>query len=311
MVKRGDVLQGKYLIENVVAQGDMSLVVAAHHLQLDQRVALKFMLPELMAEPQARVRFQREARVAVQLSSQHTARVFDVGEMRDGLPYIVMEYLTGKDLRTVLGERKRLPVETAVCYVLQACEAIAEAHALGVVHRDLKPANLFLTDGPDHSPLIKVLDFGVSKVPQSDGVRVTNSQDVLGSVPYSSPEQIMTPDAVDARTDIWSLGVTLHELVSGISPFKDTNPGLTSVKILYMASPSLAGRAGGLAPAFAAAVDRCLAKHPQDRFGNVADLAAGIAPYGGPTVADAPRRIARILNAGTADRASPGGPQNL
>jgi eukaryotic-like serine/threonine-protein kinase len=298
VVKRGDVLEGKYLIEKVVAQGDRSLVVAAHHLQLDQPVALKFMLPELMAQPQARERFQREARVAVQLSSKHAARVLDVGEMRGGLPYIVMEYLTGKDLRTVLRERRRLPVETAVCYVLQACEAIAEAHALGVVHRDLKPANLFLTDGPDHSPLIKVLDFGVSKVPQSDTTRLTDSQDVLGSVPYSSPEQIMTPDAVDARTDIWSLGVTLHELVSGTSPFLDSNPGLTSVKVLYHPSPSLAAHAGGLAPAFVAAVDRCLAKKPRDRFASVAELAAGIAPYGGPTVADAPRRIGRILKAG-------------
>src|SRR5262249_21959882 len=152
-----------YKVERVLGQGGMGVVVAALHQQLEQRVALKFLLPEGAADATVVGRFVREARAAVRLRSEHVARVLDVGMADTGTPYIVMEYLEGRDLASVLNEERQLSIPRAVTYVLQASEAIAEAHALGIVHRDLKPANLFLTCRPDGTPCVKVLDFGVSK----------------------------------------------------------------------------------------------------------------------------------------------------
>ena len=149
----------------------MGVVVAAHHLQLDERVALKFLLPEALGNAEAVARFAREARAAVKIESEHVARVIDVGSLENGAPYMVMEYLEGSDLAAWLRERGPLPVEQAVDFVLQACEAIAEAHALGIVHRDLKPANLFCVAAPDGLLSIKVLDFGISKVRPPAGAR--------------------------------------------------------------------------------------------------------------------------------------------
>src|SRR6266542_4042743 len=162
-VSEGDLLAGKYRVERVLGGGGMGVVVAAHHLQLARRVALKFLLPEACSQPGSVERFLREARSAAQIGSEHVARVSDVGTLETGAPYMVMEYLKGDDLSQVLKTRGRLPLQEALDYVLQACEAVAEAHAIGIVHRDLKPANLFLTQRADGSPLVKVLDFGISK----------------------------------------------------------------------------------------------------------------------------------------------------
>src|SRR3954465_531507 len=162
-VHEGQILAGKFRIERVLGQGGMGVVVAATHLQLDQRVALKFLLPEALSNPEAVERFAREARAAVKIKSEHVARVADVGTLESGAPYMVMEYLEGSDLATWLQQRGKLPVEQAIEFVLQACEAIAEAHALGIVHRDLKPANLFVIQRADGVLAVKVLDFGISK----------------------------------------------------------------------------------------------------------------------------------------------------
>src|SRR6478752_489071 len=162
-LNEGEVLAGKYRIERVLGQGGMGIVVAATHLQLGERVALKFLLPEALSNPLAVERFAREARAAVKIKSEHVARVSDVGTLENGAPYMVMEYLDGSDLAAWLTQRGRLPVEQAVEFVLQASEAIAEAHSLGIVHRDLKPANLFVTRRPDGALSVKVLDFGISK----------------------------------------------------------------------------------------------------------------------------------------------------
>ena len=159
----GEIVAGKYRIERVLGQGGMGVVVAAMHEQLRQRVAIKMLLPEAKASPNAVARFLREARAAAAIHGEHVARVLDVGELAEGAPYIVLEYLEGEDLARVLRDGGPLSVEVAVGYVLQACEAIAEAHAAGIVHRDLKPSNLFLARRPDGSPLVKVLDFGISK----------------------------------------------------------------------------------------------------------------------------------------------------
>src|SRR5262245_55273398 len=162
-VKPGEILAGKYRVERVLGAGGMGLVVAATHLVLGRLVALKFMLPQTVGAGGSIDRFLREARAASLLRSEHVASVKDLGTLENGAPFIVMEYLEGIDLAQLLHERRTLPPMVAIDYVLQACEALAEAHAHGIVHRDLKPANLFLTRRPNGTPLVKVLDFGISK----------------------------------------------------------------------------------------------------------------------------------------------------
>src|SRR5579883_2351203 len=158
----GEVIAKKYRVERILGQGGMGVVVAATHIKLRQRVALKFLLPELAANAEAVSRFAREARAAASIRGEHVARILDVEELEDGTPYMVMEYLDGQDLAGAIASGP-LSVDVAVGYVLQACEAISEAHCAGIVHRDLKPANLFITRRPDGTPLVKVLDFGISK----------------------------------------------------------------------------------------------------------------------------------------------------
>src|SRR5580693_7216018 len=168
--------------------------------------------------PEYVARFEREARTAVKIKSEHVARVIDVGQLESGSPYMVMEYLEGEDLQGWLEKQGRLPIERAVDFLLQACEAIAEAHAMGIVHRDLKPANLFCIRRPDGTLSIKVLDFGISKAAGAS-MGMTSTQAVMGSPLYMSPEQMGSSKGVDARSDIWALGVILFELVTGRVPF--------------------------------------------------------------------------------------------
>src|SRR5829696_2386345 len=207
-VSPGDILAGKYRVERILGAGNMGVVVAATNIALEQLVALKFMLPGKAPNPQQHERFLREARAAARLRSQHVAHVLDMGTLENGAPYTVMEFLEGQDLAAVLAERGPLPVEEAVEYVLQVCEAVGEAHAAGIVHRDLKPANLFLTGDVSGSPCVKVLDFGISKL--SGALTLTQEKQAFGSPLYMSPEQMNAFKLVDARGDIWALGVILY-----------------------------------------------------------------------------------------------------
>src|ERR1019366_5384072 len=218
-VATGDVLAGKYRVDRILGVGGMGVVVAATHLQLDQKVALKFMLPLGLAQPELIERFSREARAAVRLKSDHVARVLDVGTLESGSPYMVMEYLDGSDLGQLVETHGPLPVYAAVDYVLQACDAVAEAHSLGIVHRDLKPRNLFLTGRNDGRALVKVLDFGISKHKTASDLSLTRTSEVIGSPNYMSPEQLKSARAADERSDIWALGVILYELLTGQVPF--------------------------------------------------------------------------------------------
>src|SRR5450432_412778 len=243
-VREGDVLAGKFRIERVLGQGAMGVVVAATHIQLDERVALKFLLPEALANADAVARFAREARAAVKIKSEHVARVSDVGTLDSGSPYMVMEYLQGQDLADWVRDRGAMPIADAAEFVLQACEALAEAHALGIVHRDLKPANLFVTVRADGTPCVKVLDFGISKFTtpgSSSDMGMTKTASVMGSPLYMSPEQMSSSRNVDARADIWAVGVILYEIISGRMPFEaETMPQLCGM-ILQEAPPSLRG----------------------------------------------------------------------
>jgi len=297
----GTVLAGKYRVERLIGAGGMGWVILTTHLQLEQRVALKFMHSTLAAtNPDAVARFLREARAAARIQSEHVARVSDVGTLDDGAPYLVMEYLEGEDLESLLRSSQALPLALAVDYATQACEGLAEAHAAGVVHRDLKPANLFLARRTDGSVRVKLLDFGISKMAPVGGVpdaAMTSTQALMGSPLYMSPEQLRSSKNVDRRTDIWSMGVILYEMFGGRAPFEaDTLP---EVCARIMAEPpiSLSTINPRLPPALDGVIMRCLEKEPQRRFADVAGLASALAPFGSPESRLSAERIARLARA--------------
>ncbi|HMJ12740.1 MAG TPA: protein kinase [Polyangiaceae bacterium] len=298
----GDLLAGKYRVERVLGKGGMGFVVAAIHIQLEERVAVKFLMPELCQQEEPVTRFLREARAAVRIRSEHVARVLDVGVLEDGAPYMVMEYLDGHDLSAELDRRMQLGVHEAVEYVLQACEAIAEAHARGIVHRDLKPANLFLTRRADGSPLVKVLDFGISKAIVSDlaeaQASLTATQSLLGSPHYMSPEQVRKPKLVDARTDIWSLGVILYELLTGSLPFSAENAMSVLAAVVSDPTPRVRETRPDIPEGLEAVVFRCLSKEPGQRFADVAEFAEALSPFAPASAAPSIKRIAGVLRAG-------------
>jgi serine/threonine-protein kinase len=267
----GAILAGKYRIDRMLGRGGMGIVVQAMHLQLEQPVAIKFLLPEVQ-NAQAIQRFMREAQAAVRLRSEHVARVFDVGALDTGEPYIVLEYLEGTDLKGF--PRAELGIGGVIDLLLQACEALAEAHALGIVHRDIKPANLFITRGLGGAPFLKLLDFGISKAwPTSD---LTASHATLGTPAYMSPEQMRSSRTVDHRSDIWSLGVVLYELLQGAKPFEsDTLPAI----ILKVVNDPLPRLTAPLPAGLDAVVYRCLEKKPARRFQSIAELVVALGPY--------------------------------
>jgi eukaryotic-like serine/threonine-protein kinase len=282
-IKEGSLLVGKYRVERVLGQGGMGIVLAARHEQLDERVAIKLMLPTMAAHGEAVTRFVREARAAAKIKGDHVARVSDVGTLETGEPYMVMEYLEGADLSKVLAHSGRLALEDAVDYLLQACDALAQAHALGIVHRDLKPANLYLTRHHDGSPLIKVLDFGVSKIASSalapNDSSMTRTSALMGSPLYMSPEQMNSARDVDARSDIWALGVILYELLSGEPPFNGTSLPQVCALILQGPTPDIRTSVPQLPEGVVAALYRCLERDPARRFASVAELFTALAPF--------------------------------
>ena len=298
-VQEGQVLAGKYRVERVLGVGGMGVVVSAMHIQLEERVALKFLLPEALGNPEAVERFAREARAAVKIKSVHVARVSDVGTLETGAPYMVMEFLHGQDLSGLIRDRGFLPCQDAVDFVLQACEALAEAHALGIVHRDLKPANLFMIIAADGAPCIKVLDFGISKIttPGSSGdYAMTKTQAVMGSPLYMSPEQMTSSRDVDGRADIWAVGTILYELMAGRPPFLgETMPQLCGM-ILQEAPPLPRLFRPDMPEGLQAVLLRCLEKDRNRRFGNVGELAAALAPFGGRNAARSAERSSKVLS---------------
>jgi serine/threonine protein kinase len=294
--RAGDVLADKYRIERVHTQGTLGVTVEAEHLQLGQRVVLKLLPADPRAPSEAAARFLRGARAAVQLKNQHVARVIDVGTLESGAPYMVTEHLSGSDLRAVLRVREWLPVPEAVDYVLQACEALAEAHALGFVHRNLKLSNLFLARRDDGRPTIKVLDFCVSVCPLEDvAFGVSSAGLVVSSLAYLAPEQIREPDAVDLRADIWALGAVLHELLTGVPLYSSSSaPGLFAA--IAADAPTLASHLRPEVPAeLESVVLRCLEKAPEARFADVGELARQLKPFASTEGRDSVERIVLLL----------------
>ncbi|XXY51270.1 protein kinase [Sorangium sp. So ce269] len=293
-VRPGDLLAGKYRVERVLGSGAMGVVVAAVHVELGQCVAVKFMRSAHHVASDARERFLREARAAVRLRSQHVARVFDVGTLESGAPYIVMEFLEGRDLAAFLKEGGALSVDDAVEYVLQTCEAVGEAHALGIVHRDLKPANLFVTEDVSGSPCIKVLDFGISKISGAD-LALTDDGQPLGTPYYMSPEQINSSKDVDARTDLWALGVLLYELIAGQTPFHAATLAEFYGRMLAARPTPLRERRSDVPPELDAVIQRCLTHDREQRWSDVAAFAGALAPHAPARARGYPERVSRVV----------------
>ena len=277
--QRGEVVDGKYLIEDVLGEGGSGIVVLANHLLLGQRVAIKFLLHHAAESGE---RLLREARAVSAIRSEHVTRVLDVGRLPSGAPYMVMEHLIGTDLGRLRRARLRLPISDAVDAVLQACEPIAEAHAMGIIHRDLKPANLFVVARPDRSLSIKVLDFGLSKVAHDRGGPLTAVGVVAGTPHYMAPEQMQSLRDVDHRADLWSLGVILYYLISGRRPYGGRSLPEMWLAILRGPPPPMASVGPQVPPELEAVILRCLERDPARRMPSIVELAQGLAPFASP-----------------------------
>jgi serine/threonine-protein kinase len=264
----------------------MGVVIAARHLQLDERVAIKLLRDDANVDTEHIERFVREAQAAVRLKSEHVARISDVGTLADGKPFMVMELLEGLDLGRILQDHGQLPRPHAVDLALQVCDALAEAHSLGIVHRDIKPTNLFVTTRRDGSPLMKVLDFGISKAQSTTQLSLTQTSSMLGTPAYMSPEQMRSARNADARSDIWSLGTVLYELVEGNPPFHAANFAELCVAVATE-DPRPMIHAPELEPLLAS----CLAKSPVDRFPSIAEMALALEP-----LTSDPQRARRQVN---------------
>ncbi|WP_394850467.1 serine/threonine protein kinase [Pendulispora brunnea] len=308
----GAVLLKKYRVERVLGQGGMGVVISAWHAALEQRVALKFLVGDAIRQREAVERFLREARAAVKLHSEHVAKVTDVGMLETGSPYMVMEFLDGRDLGDILEDGLTVPVSVAVDYVIQAIDAIAEAHARGIVHRDLKPSNLFVTRRDDGSNVIKVLDFGISKSDAfSSGIdkaALTRTAAVMGSPLYMSPEQFRSSKRVDWRTDIWALGVILYELVCHEVPFIGETVGEVFEIVLQNEPTSVRDLRPDAPEGLEEVILRCLRKKPEDRYADVAELAQALAPFGSGEWDRCVHRARRLLAGKSLSRLMTEGP---
>lgn len=310
----GQVLAGKYRVERLIGEGAMGLVLAATHLGLDEIVAIKFMRAEVQRLPGTLSRFAKEAKIAARIRSEHVTKVIDVGVSEPIGPYIVMEHLDGRTLADVLEAEGPLPVQRAAEYLLQACEGLAAAHALGVTHRDIKPENLFITAQPPVE-VVKLLDFGISKATLTgrvfgDDLALSKSSYVMGTPLYMSPEQIRAAPHLDSRTDIWSMGAVLYELVSGNTAFSAESMTEICAKILEAPAPRFAPPSPPDLAAVQAIVDKCLEKDPQRRFQSVADLALALLPLASERARAYADRSSNLL-AATRPSGPPGTSQEL
>lgn len=295
----GQLLGKRYRIERVVGVGGMGSVYAATDLNTTAKVAVKVLKPEAAGQYETVERFFREARAAVAIDSAHVVKVLDVGETRrNGLPYMVMEYLEGEDLGAVIQRRRKLPIDEIADYVIQACIGLSKAHSLGIVHRDIKPSNLWITKGTAGVAMLKILDFGISKTDAGSGVdeRLTATTSVFGSPSYMSPEQVRSAKNVDLRTDIWGLGTVLYEcLTGGRLPFEGDNAGAVFAAIIADPPQPIRLFRPDVPEAFEAIVLGALQKPRDARIGSASELAQRLAPF-------ASARTLEMLEAAALDR---------
>lgn len=304
----GSIIHGKYEVLRLIGTGGVGFVLAARHIGFDDLVALKFLRPEFATNQEAVSRFMIEARASFKLRSEHVARVLDV-DLFEGTPFIAMELLDGADLRSQLEAQRVLPVQAAVDYVLQACEALAAAHAIGVIHRDIKPENLFLLGHSEQAGHLKVLDFGISKVALVNTDRQTHqalTRVAVGTPPYMSPEQVRASSNLDARSDLWSLGCVLYELLTGTAPF-DRISVMQSCAAVLEEEPAPARDLRPVVPTeLSDVIARCLRKDAADRFSDVSQLAEALNPFGSGRFATYPARChAHLSGEGLGRRSTP------
>jgi eukaryotic-like serine/threonine-protein kinase len=299
----GTMLLGRYRVEDVLGIGGMGVVVRAVHTDLDTQVAIKFLLPNMVESASVVQRFLREAQATVKLKGEHVVKVIDVGKMPDGAPFMVMEYLSGADLGQVLKAHGAQPANVACDLLMQICEGMSEAHALGIIHRDVKPSNFFVTRGPDGSPLVKILDFGISKTPLgTDMQQLTGTQSMVGTPAYMAPEHMRAASRADQRSDLWSMGVVLYQLLTNRLPFDGESYADLCLKVV-MEQP--APITVPLPPGLGEVLLRCLEKDAAQRYQSVAQLAYALVPYcSDPMMATAAaERCGRILEAPRGPRA--------
>jgi eukaryotic-like serine/threonine-protein kinase len=288
----GTIVLEKYRVIRNIGVGGMGVVVSATHTSLGTPVAIKFLLPQYASSADATRRFLREAQAASKIASEHIVRVFDTGISQPWGPYIVMEFLEGDDLSRRL-RRGPLSVELAIDFVVQSGLALAEAHANGIVHRDVKPANLYVTDRPDGTGLVKVLDFGISKVAEASSMEVTKTQAILGSGLYMSPEQMKSSKAVDLRTDIYALGITMFELLTRTQPYTAESFAELAIKVATEPPTPLLKYRPDVSPELASVIERAYAKRPEDRYQSMGEFAIALAPWAWPSTRDDIDSLAR------------------
>jgi serine/threonine-protein kinase len=295
----GIVLAGKYRLERVLGEGAMGIVLAVRHLALGELMAMKLIHSDGSQQPEIFERFRREARAMMRIQSEHVVRTIDCGILEDDTPYLVMEYLEGQDLAQCLAQTGPLPLWQVAEYMMQTCEALAHAHALGIVHRDLKPSNLFIVQRRDGRKWVKVIDFGIAKLSESGmtvaGMRLTKTAQVMGSPLYMAPEQMTSSKNVDARADIWSLGIVMFELLSGYVPFVGKTVVSLYRDITSQETPSLLRYRPDLTEEFHGIVRRCLMKDREQRYPTVVELCAALRPFATPQCHVQPEQLANIL----------------
>jgi len=292
-IAAGTIVLEKYSVVSTLGIGGMGLVVAAMHTSLGTPVAIKFLLPQFASSSDATRRFLREAQAASKIASEHIVRVFDTGFSQNYGPYIVMEYLEGSDLSRRLRHGGPLSIELAIDFVVQAALALTEAHANGIVHRDVKPANLYVVERPDGAPLLKVLDFGISKVSEASSLEVTKTQAILGSGLYMSPEQMKSSKAVDHRTDIYALGVTMFELLTRTQPFTAESFAELAIKVNMEPPTPLASLRADVSQELAEVIEQAYAKKAEDRYQSMGEFALALSPWAMPSTRENIEALAR------------------
>jgi serine/threonine protein kinase len=286
-VRAGQTIAGKYRVEELLGSGPSGVVISARNIHLREQVTLKILASYTDGQEDLMARRLAKARLACGLASSHVARLVDIGMTEDGMPYVATEWLEGKTLEAELAERERFEVDEAVRWTLEACEGLAEAHAIGLIHGDLKPQNIFLANEGD-ARVLKLLDFGTTS--PLDAIGDQSASAFFGSPAYLAPEQIQNPGSVDARADIWALGVLLYNLISGSPPFVADSLSGVIVSVVYDAPALLTDAPYELARL----VSRCLQKDPANRPQNVHELAEALAPFAGAGATSGARLSERV-----------------